>query len=180
MLRSCVLAGVLSGLLLCASTGALADDPAASDASIRQLFELTQPQRLLKVMSTRLDESFDAGVKAALGDRQPPPELQAILDEQKAKLIALLREYLDWSRFEPMMIEVYSDTFSQREVDAMVAFYRTPEGRSMLEKLPLVTQKSMQLAQARMRDLTPRVAEIQRETLARLKALEDGAKAPQN
>ena len=42
---------------------------------------------------------------------------------------------------------VYHQHFSQEEIEAMVAFYRTPAGSKALQVMPQVTMQSMQATQ---------------------------------
>jgi len=50
----------------------------------------------------------------------------------------LVKEELNWATFEPMMVEVYRNTFSQHEVDGMLTFYRSEAGQAVIAKLPTV------------------------------------------
>jgi hypothetical protein len=50
------------------------------------------------------------------------------------------------------MRKVYSQVFDNREVDAMIAFYSTPEGASILRKSPQVLAVAMQEIQPIARD----------------------------
>ncbi|HET9329084.1 MAG TPA: DUF2059 domain-containing protein, partial [Steroidobacteraceae bacterium] len=76
--------------------------------------------------------------------------------------------------FEPMMISVYQKTFTQKEVEGMKAFYRTPTGQSVIAKMPMVMQQTMQTMQGRMADTIPKIQEIQKDLAAQLKAEREG------
>ncbi len=43
-----------------------------------------------------------------------------------------------------ILIPVYKKHLTEEEVDAAIAFYSTEAGRSLVEKMPLITQESMQ------------------------------------
>jgi hypothetical protein len=45
----------------------------------------------------------------------------------------------------------------------MLAFYQSPAGRAMLEKMPAMMPKSMALVQAQMGDLMPEILRITKE-----------------
>ena len=62
----------------------------------------------------------------------------------------------------PMFVKAYADTFTDSEIDAIVAFYKTPAGKAMIEKQPALTAKIMQTIQAQMADLMPQIEAIMR------------------
>lgn len=61
-------------------------------------------------------------------------------------------------------VRVYADTLNAEEVLAMTRFYESPEGRSVMQKMPKVIQRTMQemqpLAQAAMQKM---MAELEAE-----------------
>ena len=50
----------------------------------------------------------------------------------------------------PMFVQIYQESYTQEEVDGLVAFYQSPIGVAYIEKMPIVMQKSMTLVQTRM------------------------------
>lgn len=61
-----------------------------------------------------------------------------------------------WSELEAEMnlddlidelIPVYVAEYTEGEIDAMLAFYRTPEGKSVIRKMPSVMNQSMMIGQ---------------------------------
>ncbi len=66
-----------------------------------------------------------------------------------------------------MFTEIYQESFSQEEIDGLIAFYASPAGRAYIDKMPLVMQKTMTVMQSRM------PAMIERMRAAREKALAD-------
>ncbi len=88
--------------------------------------------------------------------------------EFREKVVALLRGAASWKALEPDILKLYSDAYSEEEIDGILAFYRTPVGRTMLAKTPQLTDQSIAISQRRMADLAPRiqalVEQFQRET----------------
>jgi uncharacterized protein len=52
----------------------------------------------------------------------------------------------------------------------MLAFHRTPSGRAVVEKMPIVMQQASQAAQGMLPGLIQRMKQIQSDGLARLRA----------
>jgi len=96
-------------------------------------------------------------------------EQQQILDDMSAELTALIKHEMSWESVRPLMVEVYRNTFSAREVDEMVKFYQSPTGQAVISKLPAAMAQAMQAMQQHVSTLTPKLAQLHRETLAALK-----------
>lgn len=71
---------------------------------------------------------------------------------------------MGWEAMAPALIEVYRKVYTEQEVQDMLAFYRTPTGRSLVRKQPLVMQHSMEAMQVRMKTLEPAIRKLIEET----------------
>lgn len=153
---------------------ALAQDAKPTAESIRQLFEVMHSSKLLETYLEQIDSTMRASMQQATAGQQPNAEQQKILDGLSTKITAMLHEQLNWASLEPVMGDVYRDTFTQREVDGMLSFYRSPAGRAVIDKLPIATQKAMQAMQGRVKALTPKLLQLEKEAAGQLQA----AKSP--
>src|SRR5882762_4703032 len=117
-----------------ASQAALARDAKPSEASIRQLFEVMHSSKLLEAYVTQIDGTVRASMQQAFAGQQPTPKQQEIMETLGHNIASLVKEELNWASFEPMMIEVYRNTFTQHEVDGMLKFYRSEAGQAVIAK----------------------------------------------
>lgn len=85
---------------------------------------------------------------------------------------ASVRELMRWEVLEPILIDIYRQSFTQSEIDGMLAFYRSEVGQAVIAKMPVVMQNSIQAMQARVAALMPKLQQLQRETVAQLIATE--------
>lgn len=109
--------------------------PAADAAASRReqlamkLMEMTGAAQLgLQVMNSMITEL------------QKNPKIPSALVERvkrNAKPEALTR----------LLIPIYTDNLTEGEMQAAIRFYETPEGQSMLRKMPAMMQQSMQAGQ---------------------------------
>lgn len=60
---------------------------------------------------------------------------------------------------EPEILKIYDKHFTEKEVDDMLAFYRTETGKSILKKMPDVMQESMMISQSFVQVLLPKLKE---------------------
>jgi uncharacterized protein len=157
---------------------AFAEDARPSETSVRQLFKEMHTSQALRDATEQVDATMRTSLKQAEPGRPLNAEQQKIRDEGEARLMSLVTEALDWSSIEPLMVESYRETFTQQEVSAMLRFYESPIGRSVGAKLPAVSQQMVRLTQQRMRDIVPKIAEVRRDTEARIKAAADTGAEP--
>jgi uncharacterized protein len=62
---------------------------------------------------------------------------------------AMLREEMTWDKLRPVYVQIYQESFTQEEIDGLIAFYESPAGFAFVEKMPFVMQKSMSIMQSR-------------------------------
>jgi hypothetical protein len=169
-------------LAVCASQAAYAQDAKPAEASVRQLFEVMHSSSLLDAYLTQIDGTVRASMQQALAGQQLNPKQKKILEDMGREIGSLVKAELNWSAIEPVMIEVYRNTFSPHEVDGMLTFYRSEVGQAVIAKLPAAMQQSMTSIQSHVKTLTPKIVQLEKDTAAQLKAAADpqaqGAKPP--
>jgi len=148
---------------------ALAEEPKPSEQSINQLFAVMHTSQLLDIYAAQIDATMRASLRQGPEWVQLNAEQQQILDDMSAELTALIKHEMSWESVRPLMVEVYRNTFSAREVDEMVKFYQSPTGQAVISKLPAAMAQAMQAMQQHVSTLTPKLAQLHRETLAALK-----------
>lgn len=137
---------LLSSLVF--STSLIAATP--TDESIDALFAATRIERTLDSMFIQMEQMTRQSMAAVTKGRTLPAEQQRIMDAKARKFMQSLREEMSWEKMRPMYLQVYRETFTQEEIDGLVAFYKSPAGLAFIEKMPLVMQKSMTLIQSHM------------------------------
>jgi len=117
---------------------------------------------------SQVDAMINSALEQSLGGRTVTAEQQQILDEMRTKIMTVYRAELEWHRLEPMFIEIYQSSFTQDEVNSMLAFYGSEPGRAVIAKMPIVMQNTLRLMQAHMSAMMPKVQRLQRETLGQM------------
>ena len=142
----------------------------ASAESIDTLLTLTQTQRLLDGMYANIDQVMKQSMHAAMQGEVVTPERQRVMDDMSRKFATIFREEMNWTKLRPMYVRIYQESFTQEEVDGLIAFYRTPAGTALVEKMPLVMQKSMAEMQPMMAPMVQRMKAAAAEAVAEAKA----------
>lgn len=147
-----LLATLSLAFALC-SGPALATPP--SPAQVERLLQVMEAEAMTEQMVTTTMEHVRTNLQQ--------PTAQADLAKQEA----FMREMLAWDVLKPIYIRVYTQTLEAGEVEALTAFYSSPEGRSVMAKLPLLMQRSMQEIQPHLQNaLQKMMGELESEKAA--------------
>jgi uncharacterized protein len=141
-----------------------------TEAAVRQVLAAAHLDTILDTYSAQIETSMRASMQRELAGQTLNPDQSAIMNRMQDQVVALMREQMDWKRMEPQIIELYRNTFSQREVNGMLGWYTSPTGKAVVAKLPVVTQQMSDYAQERVQDVVPKLMQLQKDTVAQLKA----------
>jgi hypothetical protein len=105
---------------------------------------LAAAKELMETM--RLTKQYEAILPGLLKVLKPTivqgrPEVDRAYDALEPVLLDGFRSRL--SDMTDAVATVYASNFSAEELQAMIAFYKTPVGQKMLDKLPVVTQQTL-------------------------------------
>jgi TonB family protein len=137
---------------------ARADDASRRDKA-KQLLILIHTDRLLQQMMDAVMNQFTTTTHQLVGNNATTAQLARMDDFQK-QLVDLIKSNLSYASLEPDYIKLYADNFSDEELDGILAFYKSPAGQSMIEKLPAITTQSMKLGQTRVTALLPQIRQM--------------------
>jgi len=70
---------------------------------------------------------------------------------------------------KPVYIKLYDETLTEEEVNGAVAFYKTPAGQALLNKMPLLMQKSMVVMQEMLGEMIPEFTKMGEELTKKYK-----------
>ncbi len=139
-------------------------------------FAQTDPAKLAVarevITAMQLDKMFDgmAAQMKQMGTHMSPLPPDATAEQrQAASAMQAKVTDLSMSMVKGMMSKVdtiYADVYTLPELNAMKAFFLSPEGRSMNAKQPQVMAKMMPLMQEMQRDLMPKMQQLMQEAKA--------------
>lgn len=109
-------------------------------------------------------------IAQATRGQQVPPNVQKDIDQRRGEMVAMMKDLLDWKKLEPMYVRIYQKTFTQQEVDGMIAFYKSPAGHAVISKMPAAMQTTIDEMQAMMGPVMEKLQRLQQDVVAALKA----------
>ncbi|MNM87556.1 hypothetical protein D3C81_997420 [compost metagenome] len=141
--------------LVCASGQVLADT-ASHNASAEKFLMMAHADKLGTPVYMQVQQMFAQRFEQT----KAPASKKAVLDSYQAKANAALDQAIGWKKLKPDMVKLYTTTFTESELKDLVAFYQSPLGKKVLEKMPQVTQQSAQLTQRKLESAVPVVNKL--------------------
>ena len=146
----------------------------ASEESIHHLLDVMQARNIVQTMSQQVDALYAGMVNKLLDGKDLTPEQQKQIQARGTKARELVSQMLSWDSMERLYLKVYSETFTQSEIDGMTAFYASPAGHAVIVKMPLAVKNSMASMQEQMKSLVPQLQQMAKETAEQIKAEDAG------
>ena len=141
--------------LVCAS-GQVFADTASHNASAEAFLKMAHADKLGTPVYMQVQQMFAQRFEQT----KAPASKKTVLDTYQAKANTALDQAIGWDKLKPDMIKLYTDNFSEQELKDLVAFYQSPLGKKVLEKMPVVTQKSAQMTQQKLESAVPVVNKL--------------------
>lgn len=157
---------ILLVVLLLLAPALYADD-ASKKAKVEELIQLTQLEKNYSQMIYLMMDSMSLAVRQQLSQVKMTPAREAMLTEFQKDVTELFREQFGWDYMLGVYTKLYNEEFTEEEIDGMVAFYRSPAGKSVIEKTPIVMSKATAIGQERGQSLQPAIAELMQDFMAR-------------
>jgi hypothetical protein len=154
-----------------APAAAMAGDSPPSDASIQELLEVTDAHQLIDGLRVQVDAMVSAAAQQARQGKAVTPEVQGVLDRMHAKMLAVADETLNWDTMQGICIRTYRASFTQDELDSIIAFYKTAAGRALVKKMPAVLHNVMTEMQGATSLMREKIRQIQLDTMNELNSL---------
>jgi len=172
VMRLVVILTFCAFLVHAAETPSPTPSPSATptEASIKQLLEVAQSHKLADSVMLQMETLMQQTIAQATKGQTISTKIQKDIDKRREQLVVMMKDLLDWKKLEPMYVRIYQKTFTQQEVDGMIAFYKTPAGQAVIAKMPIAMQTTIDEMQGLMGPAMQKLQQMQQDILAALKA----------
>ncbi len=168
-------------LLACASGQALAD-ASSHTANAETFLKLMNADKGTVGLYGQVQQMFNQRFEQL----KAPADKKATLESYTAKANAALDNAVGWNKLKPDLVKLYTSNFTESELKDMIAFYQSPTGKKMLEKMPQLSGEAARVTQARLEPAVPVVnkllddmtAELSPKSAAPAKKAAEPAKKP--
>ena len=146
-------------LLLAATIFPAPAQTLSKQQKIERILDLTSSDALIQLVVGQ--------VRSMLEQIQVNPSAQQKAKRQDAldKIAKLAKDRL--LKVRPDMVKAYNDTFTDEEIDGMLAWYSSPAGKSVTQKLPGVSARISGITQSEMSALNEEINKIAEDSLKR-------------
>jgi uncharacterized protein len=141
----------------------------ASQESIDRLLVDAKVEKLLDTMLANVDQVMRRSMEASTQGQQLSAEQWRAVDATAARFVQVMREEMTWDKLRPLYVQIYQESFTQEEIDGLIAFYESPAGVAFVEKMPVVMQKSMSIMQSRMATMMEKMRAAVKEAIPETK-----------
>lgn len=141
-----------------------------SEASIKELLEVTQARKLIDGMMPQLEGMMKQAMREGRAGRDLSDTDEKAMEKVQAVVIDSIRSEMSWDQWEPIYLKIYRDSFSQEEINGLLTFYKSPAGVALIKKMPVVMQSTMTEVQKRIKPMTERMRKKMDEALDEIAA----------
>lgn len=143
------------------------DGPTAAGNSASHAAAATE---LLEV--TRSREMMERSQAQTLSMIMESIELTGIRPEDRGRFercFSLAKDFMDremsWERVEPEFVQAYTNVYEEAELRQLIDFYRSPIGRKMIDRQPLLEAEVLRIMRNLMADSQPRLMALLRDEM---------------
>lgn len=140
------------------------------DASIEKLLSPTDAKKLHDSVIADSDEIVDSTLKPMLMREKTTPEQTAFVDSFLMKYKKIIRDELSWEKMMPSYIRIYRETFTEKELNDLIAFYESPTGKMFVKKTPVILEKTSSVMQQKMVSILSRMNAMLEESMKQMSA----------
>jgi hypothetical protein len=150
---------------LLASTSLFAATPEKT-AKIEQLFDLLKVNTLQDQIYGQLASQVDRiAQQIATQAGVPVAERASATADVQQKMLAAMKDLTSWERLKPGMVQIYDETYSDAELDQIIAFFKSPIGQAYLTRSVGIVTKSRDMAGTHVKEAGDAVQALAKEWL---------------
>ena len=165
-------------LSLCIAAVSAHADEASHRAKVEEMLRLTKTEQGLHEQLTNLQTRIGELSKQQFNLPTPTPDQTAAITEYQGKVQQITTQEVGWDQIRPLIVKLYSDSFTDAELDGIISFYKSPAGEALVAKMPEVSGKTTATVQDRIKELQPKLATLTQSYAEKMKLTGPGSSAP--
>jgi hypothetical protein len=146
--------------------------------SVEKMLEVTGVEKLNESVIHQLDGMTENIVARTFHGKGTSPQAAQLEDAARQRLRAIIREDLSWARMGPVYVRLYSENFSQADVDGVIAFYESKAQQDYSARMPDITKKTFGEIQQRIGPIMQKMQDAMKAARAQVDAVNKAAVPP--
>ena len=156
----------LLGLIVFATAPSIFAATAQPDSkAVERLLEASHASNAATLLRGQIKQQLAQQAQSVSAADRP------VVEKYVKEMEATVLPEIAWSKLKPDMVKAYASTFTSQEIADLTKFYESPTGQSYIMKAPDLNRTTMQLTQARLQALAPKLQDISKRMEAEVKAL---------
>ncbi len=152
-------------------------DDASRRTKVEEMLTITKAAPALEEQLKSLQARVNDLAKQQFGQGPLSPEQTKLKDEYLKQVQTTISDEIGWDKIRPSVVQVYMDSFTEPELDGIIAFYKTAPGQALITKTPDVLGKTNTTVTTRIKDMQPKLQEITQNYANKIKAAAPAAPA---
>ena len=157
-------------LCLASTAPAVHADDASRRAKVEEMLQITKAGPALEEQIKNLQTRVNDLAKQQFGQGALSPEQTKLKDEYLQQVQSTVTDQIGWEKIRPSVVQIYMDSFTEPELDGIIAFYKTAPGQALITKTPDVLGKTNTTVTTRIKEMQPKLQELTQSYANKLKA----------
>jgi hypothetical protein len=145
-------------------------DDVTRRAKAEQLIQLTKTESVMEQQLGALRDRVNELATQQIGPGTQSPEQKTLTDAYLKQVHGVTEDEVGWTKLRPIIVQVYAESFTDSDLDGIIAFYKSPAGQAMIAKTPELSGKTMSLVQDRIKEMQPKLAQMTEDYQTKMKA----------
>ena len=133
--------------------------PDALHLKAQKMVLLLHTDRTVDGVTANIKKQVLAAAEKEVGPN-PTAEKKARLEIFEKKVAQLIDEQVGWKAMQSTFFDMYAKTFTEQELDGIIAFYQSPSGIALLDKMQGLDAQANQYAQSRLIAAQPQLKQL--------------------
>lgn len=130
-------------------------DEASKRAKIQEYFQLSEVQRTMEQSVDQVMAAMRNGFMQQLEDVRLTTDQNKVIELFHSRVGKIVKDAISWEKIKDEYTDLFAKNFTEEEIEGMNVFYRSPAGKAMIQKLPILMQRGSELGQRRMQAAMP-------------------------
>jgi uncharacterized protein len=141
----------------------------ADDAKIEQLLAALDAPRNAEAAKQSLEALVSRLIDESIHSNQLSSDQARIVSKIAHEQARPFLKEVTWEQQKPQLVAIYKEVYTDDEIDHILAFYNSPDGRAFRAKQKEINRRKTIAAQQMLSSAEPRIREILTRTIAQVK-----------
>ncbi len=134
-------------------------DEASHRAKAQEMMTVLRTQKMVQSISDNIKKQIVEAANSVAGPTATPDQQAKAADFEK-QADKLIDDQLGWDIMKTTLTDIYTKAFTEEQLDAIIAFYKTPAGIALLENMPAVNTQVQQFGSSHLSTLQPQLKDL--------------------